>query len=64
MSAVEQRNVTIIPGNDPATDVRLRKTILMSDPELGALHRELVAVSGQLSEAEFWAGREVLAPLP
>ncbi|KAJ7446266.1 hypothetical protein B0H11DRAFT_2085779, partial [Mycena galericulata] len=60
VSSTEQRNVTIIPGNDPATDVRLRKTILMSDPELGALHRELVAVSGQLSEAEFWEGREHL----
>ncbi|KAJ7079158.1 hypothetical protein B0H15DRAFT_524345 [Mycena belliarum] len=60
VSSSEQRNVTIIPGNDPATDVRLRKTILMSDPELGALHRELVAISGQLSEAEFWEGREHL----
>jgi transcription initiation factor TFIIH subunit 1 len=59
VSSNEQRNVTIIPGNDPATDVRLRKTVLMSDPELGALHRELVAISGQLSEAEFWDGREV-----
>ncbi|KAJ7859719.1 hypothetical protein B0H13DRAFT_1126163 [Mycena leptocephala] len=60
VSSTDQRNVTIIPGNDPATDVRLRKTILMSDPELGALHRELVAISGQLSEAEFWEGREHL----
>lgn len=32
----------------------------MSDPELGALHRELVAISGQLTEAEFWEGREVI----
>ncbi|KAF8210572.1 hypothetical protein K438DRAFT_1809924 [Mycena galopus ATCC 62051] len=60
VSSNEQRNVTIIPGNDPATDVRLRKTILVSDPELGALHRELVATTGQLSEAEFWEGREHL----
>ncbi|KAJ6594100.1 hypothetical protein B0H19DRAFT_1093796 [Mycena capillaripes] len=60
VSSTEQRNVTIIPGNDPAMDVRLRKTILMSDPELGALHRELVAISGQLTEAEFWDGREHL----
>ncbi|KAJ7703002.1 hypothetical protein B0H17DRAFT_1233541 [Mycena rosella] len=60
VSSAEQRNVIIIPGNDQATDVRLRKTILMSDPELGALHRELVAISGQLSEAEFWEGREYL----
>ncbi|KAJ7045772.1 hypothetical protein C8F04DRAFT_1025768 [Mycena alexandri] len=60
VSSAEQRNVTIIPGNDPATDVRLRKTVLMSDPDLGALHRELVAHTGQLSEAEFWEGREHL----
>ncbi|KAJ7187986.1 hypothetical protein C8R46DRAFT_933665 [Mycena filopes] len=60
VSSAEQRNVTIIPGNDPATDVRLRKTVLMSNPELGALHRELVAITGQLSEAEFWEGREHL----
>ncbi|KAJ7647140.1 hypothetical protein FB45DRAFT_892517 [Roridomyces roridus] len=60
VSSADQRNVIIIPGNDPATDIRLRKTILMSDPDLGALHRELVAVSGQLSEAEFWEGREHL----
>ncbi|KAJ7135788.1 hypothetical protein C8R44DRAFT_769020, partial [Mycena epipterygia] len=32
----------------------------MSDPELGALHRELVAISGQLSEAEFWEDRQHL----
>ncbi|KAJ7217862.1 hypothetical protein GGX14DRAFT_438635 [Mycena pura] len=60
VSSADQRNLTIIPGNDPATDVRLRKTILMSHPELGALHRELVAMSGQLTEAEFWEGREYL----
>lgn len=48
----------IIPGSDPTTEFRLRKRVLMSHPELGALHRELVA-SGQISEAEFWEGREV-----
>ncbi|KAJ7287846.1 hypothetical protein C8J57DRAFT_1285066 [Mycena rebaudengoi] len=47
VSSEPQRNITIIAGNDPATD-------------LGALHRELVAISGQLTEAEFWEGREHL----
>jgi hypothetical protein len=31
----------------------------MSNPELGALHRDLV-MGGQITEAEFWEGREVL----
>ena len=31
----------------------------MSNPELGTLHRELV-MSGQITEAEFWDGREVI----
>ncbi|KAJ7072140.1 hypothetical protein C8F01DRAFT_1102708 [Mycena amicta] len=60
VSSTETRNLIIIPGNDLATDVRLRKEILKGDPELGALHRELVAMTGQLSEAEFWEGREHL----
>lgn len=30
----------------------------MSNPELGALHRDLV-MGGQITEAEFWEGREV-----
>lgn len=32
----------------------------MNNPELGALHRELV-MSGQITEAEFWDGREVMS---
>jgi transcription initiation factor TFIIH subunit 1 len=32
----------------------------VSNPELGALHRDLV-MSGQITEAEFWEGREVRA---
>ncbi|KAF7306057.1 hypothetical protein HMN09_00760600 [Mycena chlorophos] len=54
------RNLVIIPGNDYATDVRLRKEILKNNPELGALHRDLVVMSGQLSETEFWEGRQHL----
>jgi transcription initiation factor TFIIH subunit 1 len=30
----------------------------MSNPDLGSLHRDLV-MSGQITEAEFWDGREV-----
>lgn len=48
----------IIPGSDPTTDFRLRKKVLMATPELAALHRDLV-ISGQITEAEFWEGREV-----
>ncbi|GAA5871528.1 hypothetical protein JCM16303_000784 [Sporobolomyces ruberrimus] len=38
---------------------RLRKQILQSSPQLLSLHRELV-LSGQLTEQEFWQGREQL----
>lgn len=48
----------IIPGSDPTSDFRLRKKVLMSNPELGTLHRDLV-MSGQITESEFWEGREV-----
>jgi transcription initiation factor TFIIH subunit 1 len=46
------------PVNDPVNDFRVRKKVLVKTPELGALHRELV-VSGQITETEFWEGREV-----
>ncbi|KAF5370570.1 hypothetical protein D9758_001928 [Tetrapyrgos nigripes] len=49
----------IILGNDPATDFRLRKTVLLGNPDLAALHRELV-IGGQITEPEFWEGREHL----
>ncbi|KIM91917.1 hypothetical protein PILCRDRAFT_57232 [Piloderma croceum F 1598] len=49
----------IVPGSDPTSDFRLRKQVLVSNPELGALHRDLV-MSGQITEAEFWEGREHL----
>jgi transcription initiation factor TFIIH subunit 1 len=48
----------VIIGNDPVADFRMRKTVLMSNPELLTLHRELV-MTGQITEAEFWEGREV-----
>jgi transcription initiation factor TFIIH subunit 1 len=46
------------PVNDPVSDFRIRKKVLVKTPELAALHRELV-MSGQITETEFWEGREV-----
>lgn len=42
-----------------ATTFQLRKQVLQSNPQLLALHRELV-LSSQITEAEFWEGREDL----
>lgn len=39
-------------------DFRLRKKVLVKNPDLAALHKELV-MSGQITESEFWEGREV-----
>ncbi|KAH9949597.1 hypothetical protein B0H21DRAFT_727583 [Amylocystis lapponica] len=47
------------PANDPSSDYRLRKKVLLNSPELAALHRELV-MGGQITENEFWEGREHL----
>ena len=44
-------------GND-AADFQLRKRVLLNSPDLANLHRELV-MSGQITENEFWDGREV-----
>ncbi|EMD37872.1 hypothetical protein CERSUDRAFT_105750 [Gelatoporia subvermispora B] len=45
------------PANDPTSDFRLRKKVLLSNAELAALHREMV-MGGHISENEFWEGRE------
>ncbi|KAI6045967.1 hypothetical protein EDC04DRAFT_2864884 [Pisolithus marmoratus] len=50
---------SIIPGADAASDFRLRKKVLMSNPELLTLHKDLV-MTGQITESEFWEGREPL----
>lgn len=50
------------PTSDPTHDYQLRIRVLLNNPELAALHRELV-MSRQISENEFWEGREVLASL-
>ncbi|KIY74448.1 hypothetical protein CYLTODRAFT_416282, partial [Cylindrobasidium torrendii FP15055 ss-10] len=57
--SADVRSMTSISGEDPARDFRLRKTVLLGNPDLAALHRELV-FGGQISEAEFWEGREHL----
>ena len=46
------------PVNDPINDFHVRKKVLLNTPELATLHRELV-MSGQITETEFWEGREV-----
>lgn len=56
--ATERRGTPVIAGTDPASEFRLRKKVLMSNPELLTLHRDLV-MTGQITEAEFWDGREV-----
>ncbi|KIP08401.1 hypothetical protein PHLGIDRAFT_29570 [Phlebiopsis gigantea 11061_1 CR5-6] len=45
------------PMSDPTSDYQLRIRVLLSNPELAALHRELV-MSRQITENEFWEGRE------
>ena len=37
---------------------RLRKKVLLRDPELAALHRAVV-IKGKLSETDFWSTRQV-----
>lgn len=57
-SVVSDVRMPILSGQDTATDFRLRKRVLLTNLELLALHKELV-MSGQITEAEFWEGREV-----
>ena len=57
-SVVSDRRTPILSGQDAATDFRLRKRVLLANPELLALHKDLV-MGGQITEAEFWEGREV-----
>ncbi|GAA5885857.1 hypothetical protein JCM5296_000167 [Sporobolomyces johnsonii] len=46
-------------SSSQANTFRLRKLVLQSSPQLLALHRDLV-LSNQITEAEFWDGREDL----
>lgn len=47
------------PSSTQATTFRLRKLVLQADPTLLQLHRDLV-LTGEITEAEFWAGRQDL----
>ncbi|KAG6842122.1 hypothetical protein C0991_001615 [Blastosporella zonata] len=58
-ATVSRRSTPVIPGNDPANDFRLRKFVLVANPDLAQLHRDLV-IGGQITEPEFWDGREHL----
>ena len=51
------RASSVTPGGAPE-DFAVRKRVLMKNPDLASLHRELV-MSGQITESEFWEGREV-----
>ncbi|PLW05146.1 hypothetical protein PCANC_27652 [Puccinia coronata f. sp. avenae] len=44
---------------NPLEDWRLKKRVLQNRPELRQLHKEMV-IGGQISEGEFWDGREEL----
>ncbi|KDQ57793.1 hypothetical protein JAAARDRAFT_687589 [Jaapia argillacea MUCL 33604] len=57
--SVSSGSTPVPSGNDATTDFRLRKKVLVGNPDLATLHRELV-VTGQITEAEFWEGREHL----
>jgi len=58
----EKRAITpAVVGVDHSKDFKLRKRVLMSNPDLAALHKDLV-IGGQITEAEFWDGREVFLP--
>lgn len=46
------------PEKNVLTDWDLHKRVLVKNPQLASLHYELVQ-AGQLSDAEFWEGREV-----
>ncbi|KIK97803.1 hypothetical protein PAXRUDRAFT_824572 [Paxillus rubicundulus Ve08.2h10] len=58
-SVASDGRVAILSEQDAAKDFRLRKKVLLASPELLALHKELV-MGGQITEAEFWEGREHL----
>ncbi|KAL1728800.1 hypothetical protein EV714DRAFT_274260 [Schizophyllum commune] len=59
VNGTERASTPVIVGNDPAVDFRIRKKVLLANPDLAALHRELV-MTRQITEAEFWEGREHL----
>ncbi|TFK73910.1 hypothetical protein BDN72DRAFT_813870 [Pluteus cervinus] len=57
--ASDRRNSPVISGYETSNDYNLRKKVLLSNTDLAALHKDLV-MGGQITEAEFWDGREHL----
>ncbi|KAH8828569.1 hypothetical protein DL96DRAFT_1603756 [Flagelloscypha sp. PMI_526] len=58
-SIPEARPTSIVLGSNPQLDFQLRKRVLLGNRELSQLHRNLV-IGGQITEQEFWEGREHL----
>ncbi|KZO93072.1 hypothetical protein CALVIDRAFT_267239 [Calocera viscosa TUFC12733] len=54
-----ERAATPMAGPMIGQENILRRSVLLAHPDLAQLHKDLV-ISGQLSEAEFWHGRESL----
>lgn len=57
-NSVSSNDRMSVAPSGPIDDFHIRKKVLMKSPELATLHRELV-MSGQITENEFWEGREV-----
>jgi hypothetical protein len=63
LPVVEEQSTIQTPVIDPAKELaakmfRLRKKVLLRDPDLAALHRSVV-IKGKLSEDDFWGARQV-----
>ncbi|KAH8923776.1 hypothetical protein BT69DRAFT_1281143 [Atractiella rhizophila] len=47
-------------GRSAEEEIRVRRELFKKDPQLAALHKELVRESKVITEEEFWEGREAL----
>jgi transcription initiation factor TFIIH subunit 1 len=56
-SNTSSRASSVDPARSGTTNLEVRRRVLNKMPELALLHRELV-VGRQITEAEFWEGRE------
>ncbi|PVG02486.1 hypothetical protein CPB86DRAFT_864878 [Serendipita vermifera] len=64
LPALEEQSTAQTPMVDPAKELaakmfRMRKKVLLQDPDLAGLHRSVV-IKGKLSEDDFWASRQHL----
>lgn len=70
VQAVKRKAGNDTPGSGASEDGRdrelheLRKRVLRKNPTLKVLHRELVSKGRQITEDEFWDGREVCREVP